>query len=133
MAMTRTILTALTVMAVGTGVAWANAMTSNDGRSAQTMAPTMAGQDPHVGHQELVHFAQAIRAVAPIDQKAHKVLANPHLGTTQKHADLVRYDHQITTALHEHHLSPVTYEVLLHKAQVDPSFAKRTERMLKKG
>ena len=133
MAKTPMVLSGLALVALVTGgTAWAG--TAQDStQGAPTPSPAMTGKGPHVGHHELVRFASAIRAIQPVDEQAHKVLMNPHLAASQKRADLAHYDHKITTTLQHYHLSPVTYETLLHKAQVDPSFAKRTERILKKG
>ncbi|MGK9453118.1 DUF4168 domain-containing protein [Acidithiobacillus caldus] len=133
MAETPIVLTGLALVALVTGgMAWAG--TAQDcTQGAPTPGPAMAGKGPRVGHHELVRFASAIGAIQPVDEQAHIVLTNTHLAASQKRADLTYSDRKVTTTLQPYRLSPVIYETLLHKAHVDPDFAKRTERILKKG
>ena len=96
-----------------------------------TTAPMMPAQGPHVGHQELHHFASAIVAIRPIDKKVRQAMSTKKMTVAQHHQMLVKYGTQIKHVLVQNHLTPVKYEMLLKKAQTDPAFAQRTEAVMK--
>lgn len=117
---------------MGGGPAGGTGMQGNgQGGTQNGMPMTAPNSGPHVGHQKLQNFAAAIKDIQPIDQKAHRVLADKSLSDGARKAKLTGYDKEIVTILHRHHLSPVDYEMLLRKAQTDPNFAKRTEAALR--
>ena len=85
-----------------------------------------------VDQQELHHFAAAVKEIQPIDVQAHRVIASTSMSKKEKHQKLEGYNKQIAADLAQHHLTPERYEMLLQKAENDPSFAKRTESALHK-
>ncbi|MFA7496934.1 MAG: DUF4168 domain-containing protein [Acidithiobacillus sp.] len=87
---------------------------------------------PHVGASELHHFAAAIVAIHPIDEKAHQQLESKKLTMNERHHLLAHYGRKVIHILSHHHLTPVRYETLLTKAQTDPAFAQRTASVIKK-
>ncbi len=122
--------------AVSSGImatAVAGTMAVGQPAASHGMTPRTAGvAGLPVGHQELRHFAAALKSIQPINVKAEKMLENKTLSTRKKHDRLVQYGVQVKTILTKNHLTPAKYETLLKKAQTDPHFVARTEKAMHK-
>ncbi|MHB1321041.1 MAG: DUF4168 domain-containing protein [Acidithiobacillus ferrivorans] len=103
-----------------------SAMQSGQGAPAPQPSP-----GPKVGSGELHHFAAAIMAVRPINQKVRRDLATQKLTPTQHQQLIQTYTQKVKTVLTKNHLSPVAYETLMKKAQTNPAFAQRVETVIK--
>ncbi|WCE92660.1 DUF4168 domain-containing protein [Acidithiobacillus ferriphilus] len=102
-------------------------------QSSSSAMPSSQGNSPgpKVGPGELHHFAAAIIAVRPINQKIRRDLATQKLTQTQHQQLIQAYTRKVKTVLTKNHLSPVAYETLMKKAQTNPAFAQRVETVIK--
>ncbi|MHB8237101.1 MAG: DUF4168 domain-containing protein [Acidithiobacillus ferrivorans] len=107
-----------------------SAMQSGQGAPAPKMS-AQSSPGPKVGSGELHHFAAAIMAVRPINQKVRRDLATQKLTQTQHQQLIQTYTQKVKTVLMKNHLSPVAYETLMKKAQTNPAFAQRVETVIK--
>lgn len=108
-----------------------SAMPSSQGAHAPNQMSAQPPSGPKVGPGELHHFAAAIIAVRPINQKVRRDLATQKLTQTQHQQLIQTYTQKVKTVLTKNHLSPVAYETLMKKAQTNPAFAQRVETVIK--
>ena len=125
----------LALASMGSSMATQQQSSSSTMPSSQgSPAPKMSAQPspgPKVGPGELHHFAAAIIAVRPINQKIRRDLATQKLTQTQHQQLIQAYTRKVKTVLTKNHLSPVAYETLMKKAQTNPAFAQRVETVIK--
>ena len=92
-------------------------------------APSSVG---HVSAQEMKNFAASVKEIQPINQHVQAIAANKSLNKEQKQEKVRSYGKQAMAILSEHHLTPDEYNSLIHKAETDPSFAKRANAEIQK-
>ncbi len=110
-------------LALSSGLAIASPISSNP--------PAVLTKNSHVSHKELVHFARTIRELQPINLQAHKIEMDKNISNTMKEKEMSMYGKKAVSVIKKNHLSPVAYETLVHKAETDPNFAKRAEKVIR--
>ncbi|OCX69926.1 DUF4168 domain-containing protein [Acidithiobacillus thiooxidans] len=124
----------LASMMAGSSIAMAASMDSNANQGRPTSVPSSANTHlGHVDHKEFTRFVDSLKTIQPIGMQVKKIEENTKMSKIEKEMYLKSAQSKMIHVLHTNHLQPVVYEQLIHKAETDKSFAKRTEKALHGG
>jgi len=121
----------LASMMAGSSIAMAASMDSNANQGRPTSVPSSAYTHlGHVDHKEFTRFVDSLKAIQPIGMQVEKIEKDSKMTATEREMYLKSDQSKMIHVLHSNHLQPVAYEQLIHKAETDKAFAKRTEKAL---
>ncbi|PKY10834.1 hypothetical protein B1757_07715 [Acidithiobacillus marinus] len=97
------------------------------------MVPTKPSAGPVVSNGEIMHFASALREIAPLSSKMRGEAMQKGVSKSKQQALEHSYARDVQSILAKNDLSTNTYEMLMTKAHDDPQFAKKVETAIKSG